>query len=156
MRVSSHTTLLLNTESNSQAMEEIHKLRAQVGNIVRVNFPASDPKTDTKLPPPSEFQLKVLRQLLAASFVDQVAVRKDRIGADGQSKGVQFANAKGVPYRAAGILEDVFIHPSSVLVDLSPPEFVMFHELVRTSRPYMKGIYRPFMDKGRSLTDPSL
>jgi ATP-dependent RNA helicase DHX37/DHR1 len=137
-------------------MEEIHKLRAQVGNIVRVNFPASDPKTDTKLPPPSEFQLKVLRQLLAASFVDQVAVRKDRIGADGQSKGVQFANAKGVPYRAAGILEDVFIHPSSVLVDLSPPEFVMFHELVRTSRPYMKGIYRPFMDKGRSLTDPSL
>ena len=137
-------------------MEEIHKLRAQVGNIVRTNFPASDPKTDAKLPPPSEFQLKVLRQLLAASFVDQVAVRKDRIGADTQSKGVQFANAKGVPYRAAGIPEDVFIHPSSVLIDVSPSEFVMFHELVRTSRPYMKGTYHSFLYVGRNLTDQSL
>ncbi|KAF5338958.1 hypothetical protein D9611_008721 [Ephemerocybe angulata] len=122
-----------------KAMEEIHKLRAQIGSIVRVNFPASDPKIFDKLPPPSEFQLKVLRQLLAASFIDQVAVRKDRIG-NTKSSGVQFSNAKGVPYRAVGIAEDVFIHPSSVLIDVSPPDFVIFHELVRTSKPYMKGV----------------
>ncbi|KAF6757513.1 DHX37 protein [Ephemerocybe angulata] len=122
-----------------KAMEEIHKLRAQIGSIVRVNFPASDPKIFDKLPPPSEFQLKVLRQLLAASFIDQVAVRKDRIG-NTKSSGVQFSNAKGVPYRAVGIVEDVFIHPSSVLIDVSPPDFVIFHELVRTSKPYMKGV----------------
>jgi len=120
-------------------MEEIHKLRAQIGNIVRVNFPASDPKIFDKLPPPSDFQLKVLRQLLAASFIDQVAIRKDRIDNTSSSRGAQFANSKGIPYRAVGIPEDVFIHPSSVLIDEVPPEFVVFHELVRTSKPYMKG-----------------
>jgi ATP-dependent RNA helicase DHX37/DHR1 len=91
---------------------------------------------------PVFLKLKVLRQLLAASFIDQVAIRKDRIG-DTQSNGTQYANAKGIPYMAVGLPEEVYIHPSSVLVDASPPDFVVFHEVVRTGRPYMKGL-NPF------------
>ncbi|EAU85900.2 DHX37 protein [Coprinopsis cinerea okayama7 len=122
-----------------KAMEEIHKLRAQISNIVQVNFPASKPNFSVKLPPPSDFQLKVLRQLLTASFIDQVAVRKDRVETT-ETSGTQFRTAKGVAYRALGITEDVFIHPSSVLVNNSPPDFVIFHEIVRTGRAYMKGV----------------
>ena len=84
-------------------------------------------------------QLKVIRQLLTAGFIDQVAVRKDRI-TQTSTTGVQLATSKGVAYKALGIEEDVFIHPSSVLANGSPPEYVIFHEVVRTSRVWIKGI----------------
>ncbi|KAG6839336.1 hypothetical protein C0991_003507, partial [Blastosporella zonata] len=82
--------------------------------------------------------LKVLRQLLAAGFIDQVAIRKDRV--DPSSASAQYATSKGIPYRALGIAEDVFIHPSSVLANMSPPEYVVFNEVVRTSRIWLKGL----------------
>ena len=39
-------------------MEEIHKLRAQISNIVQVNFPGTDPQFSPMLPPPTERQVK--------------------------------------------------------------------------------------------------
>ncbi|KAK7469227.1 putative ATP-dependent RNA helicase DHR1 [Stygiomarasmius scandens] len=121
-----------------KAMEEVHKLRAQISNIVETNFTGIDARFAPDLRPPNELQLKVLRQLLAAAFIDQVAVRKDRI--ESNSSGTQFATSKGVPYKALGISEDVFIHPSSVLASVSPPEYVVFSELVRTSKVWIKGV----------------
>ena len=46
-----------------------------------------------------------------------------------------------MPYRALGVPdEDVFLHPSSVLsAGGPPPEYVVFLEVVRTSRVYLKG-----------------
>ena len=38
-----------------------------------------------------------------------------------------------------GIDEDVYIHPSSVLTNQPPPEFVVFLEVVRTSKIWIKG-----------------
>ncbi|CAL1713077.1 unnamed protein product [Somion occarium] len=120
-----------------KAMEEIHKLRAQISNIVQVNFPDASVGFVLNLQPPSGLQLKVLRQLLAAGFIDQVAVRKDKIS---PSSGQQFTTSKGVPYRAMGISEDVYIHPSSVLANMPPPDFVVYLEVVRTSRIFIKGV----------------
>ncbi|KAH7885390.1 P-loop containing nucleoside triphosphate hydrolase protein [Phlebopus sp. FC_14] len=122
-----------------KAMEEIHKLRAQISNIVNATFPSVRTDLSSALRPPSETQLKVLRQLLTAAFIDQVAVRKDVV----QKKlatGVQFKTSKGVPYRALGISEDVFIHPSSVISQCSPPDYVVFTEIVRTTKPWLKGV----------------
>ncbi|GLB38537.1 putative helicase associated domain (HA2) Add an annotation [Lyophyllum shimeji] len=121
-----------------KAMEEIHKLRAQISNIVQINFPGVDAGFVSNLRPPSALQLKVLRQLLTAAFIDQVAVRKDRI--DPSSASAQYSTSKGIPYRALGISEDVFIHPSSVLANTSPPEYVVFNEVIRTSRVWLKGL----------------
>ena len=83
-------------------------------------------------------QLKVLRQLITAGFIDQVAVRKDRVE-KGAASGDQFTTTRGVPYRALGIDDDVFIHPTSVLVNSPPPEFIVFLEVVRTSKVWIKG-----------------
>ncbi|KAG5648122.1 hypothetical protein DXG03_006076 [Asterophora parasitica] len=121
-----------------KAMEEIHKLRAQISNIVQINFPGVDVGFVFNLSPPSALQLKVMRQLLTAGFIDQVAVRKDRI--DPSSGSAQYATSKGIAYRAVGISEDVFIHPSSVLANTAPPEYVVFNEVVRTTRIWLKGL----------------
>ncbi|KAG7088421.1 hypothetical protein E1B28_012416 [Marasmius oreades] len=121
-----------------KAMEEVHKLRAQISAIVQSNFSTVDASFIPNLPPPSDLQLKVLRQLLCAAFIDQAAVRKDRI--QPTSAGSQYATSKNVPYKAMGITEDVYIHPSSVLSNVSPPEFVVFTEVVRTSRLWIKGL----------------
>lgn len=39
-----------------------------------------------------------------------------------------------------GISEDVYIHPSSVLANMPPPDFVVYLEVVRTSRIFIKGM----------------
>jgi len=38
-------------------MEEIHKLRAQISNIVRINFTDTDDGFTPKLPPPQDIQV---------------------------------------------------------------------------------------------------
>ena len=38
-------------------MEEIHKLRAQISNIVQANFPDADAGFTSKLPPPRDIQV---------------------------------------------------------------------------------------------------
>jgi ATP-dependent RNA helicase DHX37/DHR1 len=80
----------------------------------------------------------VLRQLLTAGFIDQVAARRDLIQ-KGSASVPKFATSRGVPYKAMGISEDVFIHPSSVLFNIPPPDYIVFQELVRTSRVWIKG-----------------
>ncbi|WVQ70890.1 hypothetical protein IAR50_000415 [Cryptococcus sp. DSM 104548] len=112
-----------------KAMQEIHQLRAQISSIAQTSL--------TKITPPSDTQLKVLRQILAAGFIDQVAVREDIV----LKKGVTFESTRGVPYRAVGLgSEAVFIHPGSSLFHHTPPEFVVFSEVVRTSKPWMRNI----------------
>ncbi|KAI0304429.1 P-loop containing nucleoside triphosphate hydrolase protein [Multifurca ochricompacta] len=121
------------------AMEEIHKLRAQISNIVHENFTDTDACFTLKLAPPQDLQLRVLRQLLTSCFIDQVAVRKELVEKD-SATGVQRTTAKGVPYRALGISEDVYMHPSSVLAVTSPPDYIVYHEVVRTSQVWLKGL----------------
>ncbi|EJC98118.1 P-loop containing nucleoside triphosphate hydrolase protein [Fomitiporia mediterranea MF3/22] len=122
-----------------KAMEEIHKLRAQISSIVSTNFPGIDTGFASKLKPPSDLQLKVLRQLICSAFIDQVAVRKDLVQSTAIS-GNKYASARGVPYRALGIEEDAFIHPSSVLHNKSPPDYVIFQEAVHSSKLWLKNL----------------
>ncbi|GBE84926.1 Putative ATP-dependent RNA helicase [Sparassis crispa] len=122
-----------------KAMEEIHNLRTQISNIVQANFPDLETGFVADLRPPSTLQLKVLRQLITAGFIDQIAVRKDVVEAVAAS-GAKYTTSKGVAYRALGISEDVFIHPSSVLASAPPPDYIVFLEVVRTSRIWLKGL----------------
>ncbi|KAF7299047.1 hypothetical protein MIND_00853000 [Mycena indigotica] len=121
-----------------KAMEEIHKLRAQISNIVQANFPGAEAGFALKVPPPSDLQLKMLRRLVTTGFIDQVAIRKDRL--EKTPSGIKFKTSKGVPYKAMGVTEDVFIHPSSVLATVEAPEYIVYSELVRTSRVWVKGV----------------
>jgi hypothetical protein len=84
-------------------------------------------------------QLKILRQLITASFIDQVAIRKDLVQKN--PSGVKYTTPRGVPYQAIGISEDVYIHPSSVIMAGPPPDYVVFLEVVRTTRVWIKGAW---------------
>ena len=74
--------------------------------------------------------------MLTAGFIDQVAVRKDLVQ---KTSGNKYESTRGIAYRALGVAEDVFIHPSSSLFHSAPPDFVVFQEVVRTSRIWIKG-----------------
>ncbi len=63
-----------------KAMEEIHKLRAQLCSLISSTFPdLAKMLANPKLAPPNDTQLKVIRQLIASAYIDQVAVRADLI-----------------------------------------------------------------------------
>ena len=81
-------------------------------------------------------QVKVLRQLLTAAFIDQVAIRRDLLE---EATGEKLATSRGVPYRTIGAEEDVFIHPSSVLFSASPPQYLVYQEVVRSNQVWIKG-----------------
>ncbi|GAA6030126.1 hypothetical protein JCM8097_009274 [Rhodosporidiobolus ruineniae] len=123
-----------------KAMQEIHKLRAQISRIVASTFPGIDAGFVPKLPPPNETQLKVLRQLLTSAFIDQVAIRKDLVDKASNISFHKVVSTRGVPYRAFGIEEDLFIHPSSNLFHNSPPEYIVYNELHRTHKVWLKTI----------------
>lgn len=128
-----------------KAMTEVHKLRAQISSLVASFSGNADAGFAPKLPPPSDVQLKVLRQLITAAFVDRVAVRADLVGPSG-GKG-KATSGRGVAYRTPGVTEDVFVHPTSVLFHGPPPDFIIFQELHR-------GVQRVWL-KGPSSIQPS-
>ncbi|KAG1772266.1 P-loop containing nucleoside triphosphate hydrolase protein [Suillus occidentalis] len=119
-----------------KAMEEIHKLRAQLSNIADANFQNAEVGFNKNIP--TSQRHPAIRQLLTAAFIDQVAVRKDLIQKN--AHGGQFSTSKGVPYAAVGVSGDVFIHPVSVLANRPPPDYVVFSEIVQTSRTWIKGL----------------
>ncbi|KAH8825397.1 P-loop containing nucleoside triphosphate hydrolase protein [Flagelloscypha sp. PMI_526] len=132
-----------------KAMQEIHKFRAQLARIVQANFDLNleDAGFTDKLAPPTDLQLKVLRQLICSSSLDRVAFRADLVSSEMSKK--KYATSQGVPYKIPSISldqglpkEEVYIHHSSVVADRPPPDYVVFEELVegRTGKKWIKGL----------------
>ncbi|RUS33841.1 hypothetical protein BC938DRAFT_483570 [Jimgerdemannia flammicorona] len=122
-----------------KAMDEIHKLRGQLTNLITTNLPGVDVLVDPRMCPPTPIQLRALRQILAAGFIDSVALRADLASAGAAGKGRKFKSTRGVPYRVMWSDEDAYIHPGSVLYHDSPPEMVVYQEVFKASRVWLKG-----------------
>jgi len=122
-----------------KAMEEIHKLRAQIHDIVKSSLPNEPCDFKPNLQPPTDAQMKAIRQMITAGFIDQIAIRAD-LADRPELRGTKYATCKNVAYRAMGISEPVFVHPTSVLFPNPPPPFICFQDIVRTSKPWMKNL----------------
>lgn len=130
-----------------KAMQETHKLRQQITNIVRASCPGVMGPFEARVPPPSTLQVKAIKQIVAVGFIDQVAIRADLVPNStfklGQSS---LKKVTDVPYMtlfASSVhqsgpnsnLQDVavYIHPSSVLASQSSyPEYLVYSELKKS------------------------
>ncbi|XP_053135616.1 probable ATP-dependent RNA helicase DHX37 isoform X2 [Hemicordylus capensis] len=112
-----------------KAMVEIRRLRGQL--TTAVNSVCSDAGlfVDPEMKPPTEAQVMYLRQIALAGLGDHIA---RRIQAE-ELLDEKWRNGYKTP-----LLDDpVFIHPSSVLFR-QLPEFVVYQEIVETTKMYLK------------------
>ncbi|XP_066466100.1 probable ATP-dependent RNA helicase DHX37 [Tiliqua scincoides] len=114
-----------------KAMVEVRRLRGQLTTAVNSVCTDAGLFVDPKMKPPTETQVTYLRQIVLAGLGDHVA---RRVQAE-ELLDEKWKNGYKTP-----LLDDpVYIHPSSVLFK-QLPEFVVYQEIVETTKMYMKGV----------------
>lgn len=128
-----------------KTLREIQQLRRQLADLLRTNIPGfANLRTEDKLDPPSPKQVQALKQMVAAGFIDQVAIRADKapVPPPAAEQLRKPRRAIDVPYVPLVPLEGgadpaeglVYIHPSSPLAHLSVgecPDYVVYSYLQR-------------------------
>jgi ATP-dependent RNA helicase DHX37/DHR1 len=140
-----------------KGMTEVQLLRRQLHSII-TNHSATNhpiPPFIETIPPPNEKQFSLLKQLVAAGFIDQVAIRSDLLPNFVSNFARKPSRAVEVAYRTLltstesktadwntllpheqEIHDSVFVHPSSVLARLSVPEmppYLIYSHLSRAA-----------------------
>ncbi|AAS53593.2 AFR222Wp [Eremothecium gossypii ATCC 10895] len=129
-----------------KVMDEVCKLRKQVLYIIRANTSRDNVAVairdeELRVPVPSPTQLRLLKQMVAAGFIDQVAARADLLYPD-DAPLANRAALTGIPYlpvlaRYTRPISDafVYVHSASVLATSSdlPPAYVVYHSLHRSA-----------------------
>lgn len=141
-----------------KGLQETHKLRQQITNIVRANCPGVIGPFEAKILPPSALQIKAIKQIVAVGFIDQIAIRADLVPNStfklGQSN---LKKVTDVPYMTlfasstthkseSDGLQDVavYVHPTSVLASQSSyPEYLVYSELKKSMSATGKVRMRP-------------
>jgi ATP-dependent RNA helicase DHX37/DHR1 len=143
-------------------MAEVQLLRRQLHSIVQSNAEANKTSAMFKetVPLPSDKEIQLLKQLVAAGFIDQVVIRSDKLPSSSSGTGFErkprraievayrtlLPSTKEIPITATPvereIAQSVFVHPSSVLARLSPgemPEYLVYSHLSRAPPPITWG-----------------
>uniref|UniRef100_A0A671RQT0 Activating signal cointegrator 1 complex subunit 3 n=1 Tax=Sinocyclocheilus anshuiensis TaxID=1608454 RepID=A0A671RQT0_9TELE len=114
-----------------KAMLEIRRLRGQLTNAVNAVCSDAGVYVDNKMAPPTASQVLCLRQIVLAGLGDHIA---RRVQAE-ELLDPKWRNGYKTP-----LLDDpVFIHPSSAL-HKTLPEFVVYQEIMETTKMYMRGV----------------
>lgn len=134
-----------------KALQETQKLRKQITTLLQKDIPAFANLTfQERLDRPSTKQVTALKQMVAAGFIDQIAIRGDlapvppemhrkpRRAIDVPYLPLQPLQTSGATSNADDALVDraVYIHPSSNLAHYSPqelPEYIIYSGLQRSS-----------------------
>uniref|UniRef100_A0A3Q2QW43 RNA helicase n=1 Tax=Fundulus heteroclitus TaxID=8078 RepID=A0A3Q2QW43_FUNHE len=115
----------------NKAMVEIRRLRSQLTNAVNAVCPEVGVFVDPKMAPPTEHQVLCLRQIVLAGLGDHLARRV-------QAEDMLDPKWKNA-YKTTLMDDPVFIHPNSALFK-TLPEFVVYQEIMETSKMYMRGV----------------
>ncbi|KAL4094436.1 hypothetical protein PRIC1_010097 [Phytophthora ramorum] len=127
---------------HEKTMQNMLKLRQQLTRIVNklyteeAGFERIDLKP--KMPPPDLETQVVLRQIVAAGFLDQVA---KRVPAGTITEGTKIERNCAYIAATGNVKEPVYIHPHSSVFTPNPsklPPFVVYQHIMRTTRAYMK------------------
>lgn len=150
----------------SRALKETQQLRQQLTHIVRANNPGLLGEFRARLPEPSDKQVRALKQIVTAGFIDQVAIRADMAPVPPEIARKP-RRAIDVPYltlfpsldgRATELDEKaVYIHPTSNLSRFSPkelPQYIAYSQLQRAAASSITGDKTPKV-RMHALTTPS-
>jgi len=127
-----------------KVLKEIQQLRVQITNLLKSHIAAfAALKFQDKLPPPSPKQVKALKQMVAAGYIDHIAMRADLApnpptGYRKPSRAIDVPYLTLSPSHLRHDEEDkaVYIHPSSPLSHLSItecPQYIMYSYLQRAA-----------------------
>uniref|UniRef100_A0A336M581 RNA helicase n=1 Tax=Culicoides sonorensis TaxID=179676 RepID=A0A336M581_CULSO len=124
-----------------KAVHEIAKIRQQLTNEININATDISLAIDPKLPPPTDSQIHLIRQILLSGFGDQVARKftKQEINEMENKHKYKYA------YKCLDMVDPVFIHQESVL-KYEDPEWVIYQEVYevtmddKTQRMFIRGI----------------
>nr|CCA17666.1 hypothetical protein BRAFLDRAFT_265555 [Albugo laibachii Nc14] len=129
---------------HEKLMSQMLQLRQQLTRIVNTLYAEEEGFTkialSSHLDPPSPPTEDVLRQIIAAGFMDQVARRAPRGMVEEGSKldrNCAYVNCTG------DIKEPIYIHPHSHVFTANPsklPEYVVYQQITRTTRAYMRNV----------------
>ncbi|MCJ1433721.1 putative ATP-dependent RNA helicase DHR1 [Xylographa pallens] len=140
----------------AKALQEAFALWRQLLGIVSLNRPGLlDPST-LAVPVPDKRQTKALKQIVAAGFIDQIAIRADLAPSPPEVPRTP-KRAIDVPYLTlfssnegkATTLEEkaVFIHPSSILAQghdvATLPQYLVYSRLQRSASSTIEGAKPP-------------
>ncbi len=127
-----------------KVLKEILQLRKHITDLLRTNITAfAGVKYQEKLDPPSAKQVKALKQMAAAGFIDHIAIRADLSPNPAEIR-KKPTRAIDVPYLTlfpSHLKRDdddkaAYIHPSSPLAHVSPqecPEYIVYSYLQRAA-----------------------
>ncbi|KAK4179523.1 putative ATP-dependent RNA helicase [Triangularia setosa] len=121
-------------------LKEIRQLQSQIADLLKTNIPAfANLKIPEQLDPPSAKQVQALKQMAAAGFIDQVAIRADKAPNPPETyrkprRAIDVPYIPLIPLEGDQKVEDpldrlVYIHPSSPLAHLSTtecPEYICY------------------------------
>lgn len=124
-----------------KAMVEINKLRGQLSKQIKELFPTIESPPTMEMTPPDGRQVKLLRQLFLAGFLDHVAKRiKVTTVAETDAEGHVTKKEKTVRncYQSIEVETPVFISPHSAMFN-ETPEYVAYHDIFESNgRMYMR------------------
>jgi len=120
-----------------KTMREIRKLRIQITNIVNNQLAGivAPVQFSSDLAPPSPLQIRTIKQIVTAAYLDHVAIRADLLeSASLKRNPVNILRTEYSPLTAPANRKDeqagTFIHPNSSLAKLpTAPEYVVYSEL---------------------------
>lgn len=129
-----------------KTLKEILQLRQQITELLRTNIASfAGLSFQAKLPAPSAKQVAALKQMVAAGFIDQVAIRNDKAPTPldmgrkpGRAIDVAYLplTPLAVPATAEPRERAVYLHPSSPMAHLSAaecPDYVIYSHLQKAS-----------------------
>lgn len=135
----------------AKALKEAAQLRRQLTDIVRNNNPGLIAAYQPRLPEPTEKQVKALKQIVTAGFIDNVAIRADLAPVPPEMQRTP-KRAIDVPYLTLFRSRDgpskelnekaVFVHPTSAIAKLSPkemPQYIIYSHLQQSAPSVVAG-----------------
>jgi ATP-dependent RNA helicase DHX37/DHR1 len=122
-----------------KTMRDIRRLRIQITNLVNNQLAGviSPVAFSPNLRPPSPLQIRTLKQVVTAAYLDQIAVRSDLVEANIPKRSTSDPlRVKYLPltspigYTRDSARREAYIHPNSALAKLATaPDYVIYSDL---------------------------